>query len=480
MLRILLAVLVAAIPLSAMAQTPWGAGSPTYVARGAQLPWVTPVEYATRIPATSSLAGPSLFAVDYRAPLPPGAVFASELPSGVVVSDQASSMQVLQSNPFPNANWSNLAVSADSCLSTCCKQPQCGWVRYEQLYWSTGGGKLPPLITTAPGGTNIANAGALGAPGTQILFGGKDYLDDHRTGYRISAGGWLSGDRMLGVEASYFSLDGDSTSFTAGSSNYSILASSPFVNALTGESQRVLIGFPGVVGGSSSVNYEASRLTGFDVLARVLLSNQICGRVDGLIGYRQLNYGERLSIRKTLVPDPNGPIPVVPGTQIQCDDTWETSTNFHGLALGLNWEVCCGTWSFNARPRVTLGQGEQIVDRGGFTSIIVPGLPTENFPGGTYNLNSNLGRRTKKAWTAVPELDLQIGHNFCDYIRVFGGYSCLYFSQVARAGGQIDSRVNTDLIPPALPTTGPAVPGSSIQRSGMFVQGVSLGLELRY
>jgi len=479
MLRFLLTALAAAIPFSAMAQSPWAAGSPTQISRGAQLPWVTKVEYVKQIPTTSSLSGSTLFAVDYSTPLPPGAVFAAEMPGGTIVSDQSPTMQVMQPTVFPYANWAPESWSTSDCL-TCCKHPQAVWIRYEQLFWSIENGKLPPLITTAPNGTDVATAGVVGEPGTEILFGDKEYLTDHRSGYRISAGGWLSEDRVLGLEASYFSIDGDSTGLTTTSAQYDVLASSPFINAVTGQSQRVLIGFPGVVGGSTSVEYEAQRLWGFDILARVLLSNQICGRLDGLMGYRQLNYGERLNVRRTLIPDPNGPVPIVPGTQLQADDLWETSTNFHGLALGLNWEVCSGSWTFNARPRVTFGQGEQIVDRGGYTTFIAPGTDNVNIPGGLYNLDSNLGRRTKKAWTAVPELDLQIGHNFCDCVRVFGGYSCLYFSQVARAGDQIDPLINMDLIPPVLPTTGPAVPSNFIQRSGMFVQGVSLGLELRY
>ncbi len=476
MLRLLLTALAAAIPLTVMAQSPWGASSPTRVASGAQLPWATKVEFVQQIPTTLWHFDSSLFTVEDSAPLLPGAVSAADLPGGIVVSDPSAKMQP---TVVPYPTW---APDSWGCGDgeTCCKQPQCGWVRYEQLFWSIDNGRLPPLVTTAPNGTDIGTAGAVGETGTQILFGGKQYLNDHRTGYRISAGGWLTEDRVLGIEASYFSLNGASTSFTATSNEYDILASSPFINVRTGESQRVLIGFPGVVGGSTTVNYESQRLSGYDVLARVLLSHQICGRLDGLIGYRQLNYGEKLSVRKILVPDPNGPFQVVPGSQIHCDDLWQTSTNFHGLALGLNWEVCCGTWSFNARPRVTFGQGEQIVDRSGYTTIVEPGTPDVHFPGGTYNLDSNIGRRTKKAWTAVPEVDLQISRNLGDYVRIFGGYSCLYFSQVARAGNQIDPLINTDLIPPALPTTGPALPGNSIQRSGMFVQGVSLGLELRY
>jgi len=556
MLRTLLLASLAFLPLAAMAQSPspWGSNSPTYVARGAQLPAVTRIEYAPPNPNTVILPGPSMVISSNPAPAammnvvplsgPSMVISSSPVPAatmnvvpapgpGMVISSSPAPAAMMNMVPSPGPNMvisssplpTGMVTSPGTIISstpfagewtapgevfasqvppgtfvesvpystpagasglpfaeclTCCQLPKCGWVRYEQLSWTMDGGRLPPLVTTSPSGTSTAQAGVLGKPGTSVLFGGKDYLDEQRNGYRISAGGWLTPDQVLGIEGSYFTLDGDKTRFGADSLRYSILAASPFVNAANGEAQRVLIAYPGVLSGETGITYESKQFTGYDLFARVLLSNQIFGRLDGLVGYRNLQYGESLAIRKRLIPDPNGPVPVVPGSEILCDDYFDTATDFHGFALGLNWEACYCNWFINVRPRVTLGQADQTVNRDGLTVISVPGNEAQIYPGGTYNLQSNLGQQTKKSFMAVPELDLQVGYTFGNCLRVFGGYSCIYIPKVVRAGDQIDNRVNVDLIPPVLPTGGPNFPAATINRSSAIFQGFSVGVELRY
>ncbi len=369
--------------------------------------------------------------------------------------------------------------AVNECL-TCCPHNECTWIRAEYLNWRATEGRLPPLVTTSPAGTPVGQAGLLGAPGTQVLFGGDKYLDDGRSGFRISTGRWLNESKTFGVEANFTFLAGDTASFAIASNGNPIVASSPFVDASSGAAQRVLIAFPGIVSGSTSVDYEASHLFAFEVLARKQLW---CGdgwRLDGLAGYRHINYEEKLTIRKTLAPDPNGPIAVPAGTLITCDDTWEAETKFHGLALGFDLEKCCGCWSFTARPKVTLGQAKTSVDRDGVTTISSPGAVTQVLPGGTYNLVSNIGQTTTRRWTVVPELDLQVSRKFGDHWRAFAGYSLLYLPVAARAGDQIDSRVNQNFIPPVQPSTGPLLPGSFVNRDSILFMGISLGVEYRF
>jgi hypothetical protein len=362
-----------------------------------------------------------------------------------------------------------------------CPHDECVWVRAEYLHWKIDGGRLPPLITTSPAGTPTAQAGIVGLPTTRVLFGDDKYLDDWRSGFRLGAGTWLASDRTFGVEASFFYLGSADDGFAAAAGpGGPIIASSPFIDATTGAAARVLISYPGIASGSTSVEYSARHQYGFDVLAR----GQMCGgagwRLDGLAGVRYLNYEERLQIRKTIVPDPAGPVPAVPGTRITCDDDWTTENSFCGLALGVDAEWCCGCWTVSARPQVAIGRAETRVIRGGLTTLSVPGDETFVAPGGTYNLATNLGETASRGWTVVPQLDLRVARSVGENVRVVAGYSFLYLPLVARAGDQIDPRVNPALIPPAQPTPGPFLPGAFVDRSSVFAHGLSVGLEVRY
>src|SRR5262249_20248399 len=82
--------------------------------------------------------------------------------------------------------------------------PQRLYPRAEYLYWWTRGQRIPPLVTTAPATTPEDVRGALGAPGTQILFGG-DRLDAlGQSGGRFTGGYWLDDCCQWALEGGYF------------------------------------------------------------------------------------------------------------------------------------------------------------------------------------------------------------------------------------------------------------------------------------
>ena len=70
----------------------------------------------------------------------------------------------------------DLAVAADLPVITkaaplALADPDRFWVGMDYLAWSVKGDRLPPLVTTSPAGTPLAQAGVLGPPGTTVLFG---------------------------------------------------------------------------------------------------------------------------------------------------------------------------------------------------------------------------------------------------------------------------------------------------------------------
>jgi hypothetical protein len=370
----------------------------------------------------------------------------------------------------------------DACRSCGCPHPEHIWVRAEWLYWASTGGKLPALLAAGPGTAPLQNAAIPGQPGVFVLFGDDRYNDRARNGYRISLGGWFEESKTFGGELSFQYLQPIKTRYDIVGDGLNAIGASPFIDATTGLPTNVLISYPGLAaaGGSANYEYESSRLIGVSALLRHMIC---CGegwRLDGLFGYRYLDYQEKLSIRKTIIPDPA--IGAIPGSRIQCDDFFDTQNRFNGLAIGIDLEKCCGCWTFNFRPGISVGHNKSTVNRDGVTESYVPGAVPERIvnPGGTYNLVSNIGRTSQQNWTVVPELEIRATVRLYKGIFATAGYNMLYLPVVARAGNQIDPVVNPNLIPPAIPGSVPNRPGTFIDNTSMLFHGLSAGLEFRF
>ena len=153
----------------------------------------------------------------------------------------------VEANPcMPCDECAQPCMTCGECPQTCtscgvyqpcgCQPCQCGppgwlWLRGEYIAWWTDGMDTPPLVTTSPDGTPITEAGVLGAPGTEILYGGDDdILTDAQSGFRVRFGGFLGCQRCFGWEGEYFGLS-NSELFTAScDGNGSPIISRPFFN----------------------------------------------------------------------------------------------------------------------------------------------------------------------------------------------------------------------------------------------------------
>ncbi|HEY7428839.1 MAG TPA: BBP7 family outer membrane beta-barrel protein, partial [Gemmataceae bacterium] len=79
------------------------------------------------------------------------------------------------------------------------------WLSADYLLWWTKGENIPPLVTT--GSPSDAVPGALGQPGTQILFGGDSNSQLH-SGARFRGGYWFTRDQTFGIDGTFFFLGG--------------------------------------------------------------------------------------------------------------------------------------------------------------------------------------------------------------------------------------------------------------------------------
>jgi hypothetical protein len=355
--------------------------------------------------------------------------------------------------------------------NNCCYPGNRFYVSGEYLLWWLRGSPVPPLVTAGSAGDAIP--GALGSPGTEILFGGRSYNQGPLSGGRFFVGYWFGPCRKLGIELGGFFLGPRTTSFSASSNGApgSMILARPFIDAATGNQTVEGVAGPGVLAGTVS----ASIYTFLWGTEANLRSNICCGPnyfIDGIAGFRNVNLYERLRIDETLNA-------LASGGSFVINDTFQTHNNFYGGQLGLVGEARWGRWSVNMFGKVALGVTQQVVNINGSTLITPPGGTATAFPGGLLTQPSNIGHFSRDVFGVVPEAGVNLGYQLTPHLRTFIGYNFLYWNNVVRPGQQIDLVVNTNQIPPAI-GGGPARPAFSFQHSDFWAQGITFGLEFRY
>jgi hypothetical protein len=346
-------------------------------------------------------------------------------------------------------------------------------VRCEYLLWSTKSSPLPPLVTTGLAGAPVGQAGVLGAFGTAVLFGGTNVSDNPRSGGRLAAGGWLNDAQTLGVESYFFGLEDASIHFGAASEGSPVLAR-PFVNAQTLAPDAVVIAFPGVAKGGVNVTVSSTDLDGAGVDLRASLCRGCCYRVDVLGGYRFLHMHEGVGVAETeTAAGSRAPAPA--GAGIDLADSFGTTNQFHGGEVGAEAEYSHGGWYVDVLGKLAVGGTVEDITINGNTSL--RGGPPA--PGGFLALPSNIGNYHRFPFAIVPEVGLDVGYRLTDRLRVFAGYTIVYWSQVARVGDQIDLMINPSLFPPAHPAGLPR-PALIPHDTDFWAQGVKFGVELRF
>jgi hypothetical protein len=362
------------------------------------------------------------------------------------------------------------------------------WLTAEALLWWTRGDRMPPLVTT--GSPTDTIPGALGQPGTVILFGGADEAKNPHAGARFRAGWWFDDEHTIGIDGSFFFIAPRSLDFNAGSGGTPALfrpfvntgftfvpgtgfvASAPFENAEA-------VAFPGALAGAVNV-HQTSRLWGYEANLRSHLDNGcFCGcdySLDGLIGFRSVGLDDSLQITENLT----SLLAAAPGT-IVVQDRFATRNRFYGGQVGLDSEFRWGRWFLDLNGRLAVGATRQTVDIQGATLVSdMTGVTVS--PGGLLAQRSNIGQYTRDRFAVAPEVTLNFGYHVTDWLRLYAGYNVLYVSSVVRPGEQIDRAVNPTQIPRLGGTglVGPANPAFSFRGTDFYAQGLNFGLEFRW
>lgn len=369
-------------------------------------------------------------------------------------------------------------LDAPYCPS-CQPTPRCSltpYVRGEYLLWWATPDEVPPLATTSP----PASMGFLGQPGTQILFGGGELDDNPQSGARFALGLWLDDKQTWGIEGGMFFLGPEESQTILDSTQFPVLARPVFALNFNQEFSE-LVAFPGLATGRFGVQRQTF-LWGNEINFMRTQSNTCTFRNEWFLGFRHVDLDEDLLMRENIIAGPTAPLPV--GTLITVEDRFDTDNTFYGGQLGGRAQFQRGGVFVDVRGSVALGVTQQFIQISGSQVVARANGGADIFTGGLLTAPSNIGRFTRDEFGVVPEVRANLGYEFGPHLRVFVGYTFLYWSNVIRPGSEIDRNIDVTLIPnfapPGTVPTGQRRPGVQFNDQGFWAQGVSFGAQITW
>ena len=137
-----------------------------------------------------------------------------------------------------------------------------------------------------------------------------------------------------------------------------------------------------------------------------------------MLGYRYLRYDEHVRVTDTITPTAG---PFAAGTSLTTTDDFGARNIFHGVDLGVRGEFDFDAFSVAAFGKVAVGVLERTAVIGGSQVTSVPGAAAVTNAGGMLALANNIGTHSKTAYSAVPEVGLNLGYQLTDNVRLHGG-----------------------------------------------------------
>jgi hypothetical protein len=367
-----------------------------------------------------------------------------------------------------------------------------GWAQVDYLFWWLKNAPLPvPLVTTGdprvgfdPNLVNTVNtAGAIGQPGTRVLFGDQDIHSQGYSGMRFALGSWIDEADVFGTEGSGFILERRTKRFVAASD---ATGNPPFYfpifSASVGAERAIPIADPLRGFSGDAVINSTLQLWGAEINGLLNLYHNAYLDLTLLSGFRYADLRENIEIYNTTKD-------LIFGNVTSLTDYFRTVDQFYGGQLGSRLAVQIHRFSLDITGKVALGATHQVVDiqgniiQAGPNAPVPPGVGI--FPGGVFTQSSNIGKRSADQFAVLPSLELKCGFALNPRARIFAGYDLLYWSQVVRPGNQISSNVNLTQNAVLDPNgqgklVGPAQPAPLFNRSEFWAQGINAGLEIRY
>ncbi len=353
------------------------------------------------------------------------------------------------------------------CGDRCSASPW--WARGEVLLWFLDSYGVPPLVTTSPAGTPVAQAGVLGQPDTELLYGNQQVGGDLRLGGRMMVGRWFDPARHIGMQAEFFGLRAPDDGVYFESTGDPILAR-PFFNLdpTVGAQDAQIVALDGLATGSLGINtggriYSVAPTLRFN--ASCCIEDCKSRRWDVVLGYRYFHLGEDFSISETLRPAGGF---FVPGTTYALSDAIETRNDFHGGEFGLEHFRQRNRWILELGVRAALGNLRRRFEARGQSDVLVPGVLESSSDGG-FLVPVGLVTETSNKFAVLPQLRVGLGFMPRPNLRLHTSYDFLYLNRVSRPGSLMPQAIDgSGLLRGGGTTTLPAADSESV-----WLQGIS-------
>jgi hypothetical protein len=366
-----------------------------------------------------------------------------------------------------------------------CGEPPCKlgvthfWTEFEWLLWWFKERQLPPLVTV--GSATDAIPGALGQPGTRVLFGNSGSDTNPYNGGRFWLGYWCDDDHTFGIEGNIFFLEDRVARkvITSNGDQGSDVVARPFANVNIGAEDADPISVPGIMKGTI-IFTQPRQFFGAEANVRLSTGNDQFSRSRWslLLGGRYLNLNEKFETNEALT-DLGGL--GAAGFNYSLDEHFTTYNRFYGGQVGLGWDWTLGSMFLSVDSRVAVGPNHETQKVSGGTSATSQADGTV-FLGPNRALlvaPSNVGVTTKNVVSIVPETTFHIGYNFNCHVNMSVGYNFLYWHKLAQPNDQIDRSINIQKLD-VFDQVGPARPAPRFEQSNTWVHGLSLSLGISF
>jgi hypothetical protein len=346
-----------------------------------------------------------------------------------------------------------------------------------------------PLLTAT---NNVNSGGVIGTEGTTVVVGDKNLDFGLASGLRLTTGLWDC-DHRWGYEVSAFLMEQKAFDNTYSNqiNQRTLLARPVFdvnnpVFGFPGNPTTVIVAEPGKTAGSVRI-YANDRLAGVEtnVLRSWMNYDQI--KVNAMAGWRFINLDEKLEVFSR-TDFPTQPVPSLTDlATIEIADSFTCHNLFYLSQIGVQAEFRRGRWFTDVYGKVGVGTVHEIISASGETRLTPQfGNPPTIFNSGLLVLEPNRGQNDRWEFAYAPELNLKFGYQWTQRISGYLGYNVLYLSSVVRPGDQVDPVVNPTILPVASTTFnplspfGPPRPMTLFKTTDYWVQGVQLGVTVRY
>jgi hypothetical protein len=346
------------------------------------------------------------------------------------------------------------------------------WASADFIYWSQKTDLTGPLVGTP----SLVN-GDLIALYDRAAYG-------FANGLRVSAG-MANETGNVGVEGSFFHLEQRASGIVAGSdAGGTPLLAREATDAATGGPVLFPISAPGAEAGVVIVR-ATSRLWGTDgyFVVNCDWGHEDCS-LEFLAGFQYLDLSENLSYAQasTLLPGGAanfGAAPLLPPAAISVAERFGAHNQFFGPEFGVQMEKRFGSLFVDGCVKCGVGDSHQVKNVAGASAVDVGAGPMV-IPGGITASGDLLGRTSTDRFAVVPSVSANLGFNVTDCVRIYGGYTFLYWSDVTRPGDLTSVAVATETVPTSPNFGVPNPPFVSVKHSAYYVHGFNAGLVIRY